>query len=472
MAGSIDHKHLTVTDDQIGGGGWSVGSLTVAVKRLDPDEFSTSIPVIKQYIEKRIAKIRLLHHPNVTTVLDMSYTPKGDVFLVREYVAGSDLSAHLGSNLELPQRILIAHQIASAMSFLHASDVCHHNLKPSNVLLQDNNPARVKVCDVGFWATATQIGNEGKKFNKEKEDWTAPEALMKKPFDMNCDVFSFGLILYCLVARKTSAPKRDAKNDYKFSEEKSKNIPGDVWDLVENCVDQAPSKRPKFSEIVVALTNISEQFEGKKKGSKNGEKGSKNGEKGSKKKGPKDSSEGTPDDKGKKKSGSDEQSKGKKKVDEGNKGKQTNKENLESVEDKGKKTGDNEKMSKKKSKENLESVEEKGKKTPTGDDDSKGRKKSTGDDGKGKNTEDKGSKKKGGGGGDDEGKATKKKGGGGDEEVKGKKKIMVMKRIKLKTKDLRRKEAAVMMKIKPLRKKDLKLVTKQVFLFQAKRENK
>jgi len=91
---------------------------------------------------------------------------------------------------------------------------------------------------------------------------------------MNCDVFSFGLILYCLVARKTNAPKRNAKNDYKFEEDKPNNIPGDIWDLIENCCDQVPNKRPKFSDIVVTLKNISEQLEGKKKG-KGEEKGSK-----------------------------------------------------------------------------------------------------------------------------------------------------------------------------------------------------
>eukprot|EP01088_Endostelium_zonatum_P001299 TRINITY_DN1160_c0_g3_i1.p1 TRINITY_DN1160_c0_g3~~TRINITY_DN1160_c0_g3_i1.p1 ORF type:complete len:344 (+),score=128.04 TRINITY_DN1160_c0_g3_i1:25-1056(+) len=282
MAGSIQQSNLQLTDKRIENGGWNIGQLTVATKRLDPNQYSPNVPAIRAFLEKKITKIRLLHHPNLVTVLDMSYA-SDEVYIVREYVKGSDLSGYLTSSLSLNDRLLIAQQIASAMAFLHSQNILHHNLKPSNVLLADNSPKLTKVCDVGFWATATQ------KYNATKEDalWTAPEALSKKPFDADCDIFSFGLLLYCLVAKKSSPLERSAESNFKFTFNKddNKDIPDDIWDIVVGCCDQTPSRRPKFSEIEKTLKTYQVSVgEKEKEKEKEKEEKEKEGKKKSKKK--------------------------------------------------------------------------------------------------------------------------------------------------------------------------------------------
>jgi len=280
MEGSVFPENLKVSDEKVGKGNWKKGTLTVLAKKLDPDQFSTQVPLFKKFIIERTHVLRQLHHPNLVTILDLVFSSDGEIEIVREYVIGSDLSENIErDDLKLADRLLIAKQIASAMKFLHKHNLHHHNLKPTNVLLQGSKPENTKLCDVGFWNTATQYGLS----NSESARWTAPEPLLKKPYEDQSDVFSFGLLLWCLVAKQKKPPNRKKKQEYKFEKKAFTNEivteNSSVWELIVSCCNVSDNKRPNFEFIEKELKDILDTLNKGKEKRRKGKKGSRKGKK-------------------------------------------------------------------------------------------------------------------------------------------------------------------------------------------------
>jgi serine/threonine protein kinase len=104
-----------------------------------------------QWLRKRFAAewgvLRMLQHPNIVWVCDY-----GDIdglpFLVMEYVEGETLRRRLSSTLSLAAMACIVRQIGTALSMAHGLGICHCDLKPENVIV--NEEMDIKLIDFGI----------------------------------------------------------------------------------------------------------------------------------------------------------------------------------------------------------------------------------------------------------------------------------------------------------------------------------
>lgn len=69
-----------------------------------------------------------------------------------EFVPCGDLSQYVDSDTAMPEYMcrIVAHQILSALEYLHRSNVTHRDIKPDNILVASNDPFRVKLSDFGL----------------------------------------------------------------------------------------------------------------------------------------------------------------------------------------------------------------------------------------------------------------------------------------------------------------------------------
>jgi mitogen-activated protein kinase kinase kinase 7 len=112
-----------------------------------------------------------------------------------------------------------AHQVASAIEFLHARGYIHRDIKPSNMLLSSNYML-LKLCDFGTVAELhTSMTN-----NKGTAAWMAPEVFRGKAYDQKCDIFSFGIFLWEMISRRFLHFQRCSKF-------RKLRPPFDNWDL-------------------------------------------------------------------------------------------------------------------------------------------------------------------------------------------------------------------------------------------------
>lgn len=140
-----------------------------------------------------------LSHPNIVTVHDFGFD-SDRLFLVMEYVPGTDLKSILKERVRLPidEAVNITIQAAQGIGYAHRAGLIHCDVKPHNVLVTPDR--RVKVTDFGIARAMASIQPD------EKHDvvwgsplYFAPEQAAGGPPSPASDVYSLGVVLYELV---------------------------------------------------------------------------------------------------------------------------------------------------------------------------------------------------------------------------------------------------------------------------------
>ena len=179
-----------------------VGGVSVAVKCLPP-EVSRNADEMED-IRTNYRLVADLHHPNIagarTLELDES---TGDYYLVMDLARGTSLKRWMRRNPQatMEAKLAILRQVAAALDYAHARKVIHRDVKPENVMVDDEDG--VKVLDFGL---AAQIRSSQSRTSNAVTSkggtpgYKSPEQWRGKPQREAADVYSFGVMAYWLFA--------------------------------------------------------------------------------------------------------------------------------------------------------------------------------------------------------------------------------------------------------------------------------
>jgi len=134
-----------------------------------------------------------LQHPNVVGVYDRGEFG-GTYYIAMEYCEGRSLKDVVARTALAPERaIAIAKQILVAARFAHRRNVIHRDLKPHNVILDDED--NVKVADFGIArAGASDITEVGAIMGTAQ--YLSPEQAQGRPVTEASDLYSIGIVLF------------------------------------------------------------------------------------------------------------------------------------------------------------------------------------------------------------------------------------------------------------------------------------
>jgi serine/threonine protein kinase len=150
-----------------------------------------------------------LDHPYICSIHETAES-EGKDFIVMEYVDGQTLQDRLAKGpLPLKEAIQIASEVAEALEEAHEKKIIHRDLKPSNITLTRKGHA--KVMDFGL---AKQLIPPGGLESQEESvtvltrtgmtlgtlAYMSPEQLRGEALDARSDIFSFGVVLYEMLA--------------------------------------------------------------------------------------------------------------------------------------------------------------------------------------------------------------------------------------------------------------------------------
>lgn len=171
----------------------------VVIKRLKPELLVRDPIYLERFIREATA-LSQLEHPNIVRML-ATFEEDGQHSIVMEYVPGGSLRQLLDREgpLPIPQALAIALELADALARAHHLNIIHRDLKPDNVLLGANGAprltdfglARLRRDDGRLTRTGTVLGSPA---------YMSPEALRGETLDARSDIWSFGVLLYEMIA--------------------------------------------------------------------------------------------------------------------------------------------------------------------------------------------------------------------------------------------------------------------------------
>src|ERR687884_356675 len=188
-------------DEKIGAGGMSTVYRAydptlerwVAIKLMHRD-ISTDPDQLERFRREARAVARL-NHPHVVTVIDTG-EDEGTPYIVFEYVEGETLKERIRrlGRLPVPEAVAYAIEIARALSAAHAQRLVHRDVKPQNVLIDQEG--RAKVTDFGIARSLEAQGLTAAGRVLGTTDYVSPEQALGHEVTGQSDIYSLGIVLY------------------------------------------------------------------------------------------------------------------------------------------------------------------------------------------------------------------------------------------------------------------------------------
>lgn len=168
----------------------------VAVKVLRGD-LSSDDKFIRRF-QREALSVSNLSHPNIVEVYDVG-EEDGQYYIVMEYIEGKTLKQLLKKreSLTLSEVIDIMTQLTDGISHAHESYIIHRDIKPQNIMIEDDG--RIKITDFGIAMAlnATQLTQTNSVMGSVH--YLPPEQASGKSATIKSDIYSMGILMYELL---------------------------------------------------------------------------------------------------------------------------------------------------------------------------------------------------------------------------------------------------------------------------------
>ena len=168
----------------------------VAIKVLRGD-LSADDKFIRRF-EREAQSVSNLSHPNIVEVYDVG-EEEGNHYIVMEYIEGKTLKQLLKKreSLTLTEVIDIMTQLTDGIAHAHESYIIHRDIKPQNIMIEDNGLIKITDFGIAMALNATQLTQTNSVMGSVH--YLPPEQASGKGATIKSDIYSLGILMYELL---------------------------------------------------------------------------------------------------------------------------------------------------------------------------------------------------------------------------------------------------------------------------------
>jgi serine/threonine protein kinase len=245
---------------------------------------------LRQRMEREARSISSLNHPHICTLHDVG-SQDGVDYLVMEYLQGETLADRLHRGpMPLQEALKIAIDVADALDKAHVNGVVHRDLKPANIMLTKSG---AKLMDFGLAKPAPGMGaaaaagpstpttptmtvaafaNAASNLTQKGTvvgtfQYLAPEVLQGAEADARSDIFSFGCVLYEMVAGRRAFEGKSQfsvlgailDHEPEWLSAIRPDLPSRLDEIVRRCLAKSPEQRYGcMHDVKIQLQEVTE----------------------------------------------------------------------------------------------------------------------------------------------------------------------------------------------------------------------
>ncbi len=246
----------------------------VALKIL-PAEFAEDKDRMSRFV-REAKSASALNHPNIITIHEIGES-NGTHFIATEFIDGKTLSEYAKSNpLNFKSALKIAIQIGSALDEAHSAGIVHRDIKPDNVMIRENGLA--KVLDFGIAKLSAPLESDAEAATAIKSGTTpgmiigtanymSPEQAKGQTVDAGTDIFSFGVVLYEMLAGHLPFAGESAmemigailKDEPKLL---PSDVPSEITKIIGQCLQKDRTERYQtIKDVLIDLRDVKQDLE-------------------------------------------------------------------------------------------------------------------------------------------------------------------------------------------------------------------
>lgn len=211
------------------------------------------VELYRKMFVKEATNLAQMNHPHIVKVVDV-FEENDTVYYVMQYLSGGSLADYVKQHGALDEAIAIKYiqQIGSALEYMHQRHICHYDVKPSNILLDDKGSAML--IDFGISKGYTEEGHQTSSSPVGISAGYAPLEQYQQnlqDFSPATDVYGLAATLFYLLTGKNPPEASIVLNE--GIGDKPIGISDTVWHAIEQGMNPRKKDRVQTVKNYLAL---------------------------------------------------------------------------------------------------------------------------------------------------------------------------------------------------------------------------